>query len=298
MRYFSKLIIFLSLFSFLSLYSSPLPTVGIIVPLEHPAMIEIVNGIKETLADYPVKIIVQQAHGDLNLIKTIASQFRSQQVNIIIPIGTTTSQITLSQIKKIPVICTAAILDRPIANATGVTDEIDSTLLFDLFPDLEHVTIFYSPSDKVISELKNLRMYAEHKGKTFNFKMVSNLSELSFAAQNAPINTQAFFVLKDHLVVSGIPLLRNFAQQRQIPLIASDEASVFQSGATIALGVKEKDIGVQAGLLAKKILNGEHVQELNFEKVKEISLFINKDIYHLQNQIENIPQYSPIVMGN
>jgi putative ABC transport system substrate-binding protein len=298
MHYFSKFIIlFIFLFSPLFIYSESFPVVGIIVPLEHPAMIEIVNGIKEALADQPVNVIVQQAHGDLNLVKTIATQFRSQKVKAIIPIGTTTSKITLSQIKKIPVICAAAI-QMDASNATGVIDEVDSEILFDMFPHLEHITIFYSPSDKMIPELKKIKEYGEKNQKIFDFKMVSSLSELNFAAQHASKDTQAFLVLKDHLVVSGIPLIKKYAVQRQIPLIASDEASVFELGATIAFGVKEKNIGIQAGNLAKKILNGLSVEDLSFEVVEDASLFVNDDMYLLQKQINTLPHDFNIVRGS
>ncbi len=94
------------------------------------------------------------------------------------------------------------------------------------------------------------------------------------AIKNAPENTQSFIILKDHLIVSGINILKQEAFKRRIPIIASDEGSVI-SGATIAVGVQEKQIGVEAGLMAKKILQGTEPKDIPFGDMKDLTLFIN-----------------------
>ncbi len=80
--------------------------------------------------------------------------------------------------------------------------------------------------------------------------------------------------MKDHLIVSGINILKQEAFKRRIPIIASDEGSVI-SGATIAVGVQEKQIGVEAGLMAKKILQGIEPKDIPFGDMKDLTLFIN-----------------------
>lgn len=104
--------------------------------------------------------------------------------------------------------------------------------------------------------------------------MIQNLNDMPVAVKNAPENTQSFVILKDHLVVSRINILKQEAFKRRIPIIASDEGSVI-SGATIAVGVQEKQIGVEAGLMAKKILQGIEPKDIPFGDMQDLTLFIN-----------------------
>ncbi len=97
-----------------------------------------------------------------------------------------------------------------------------------------------------------LKLYTGKNNISLHTVMRQNLNDMPTAVKNAPENTQSFVILKDHLVVSGINILKQEAFKRRIPIIASYEGSVI-SGATIAVGVQEKQIGVEAGLMAKKL---------------------------------------------
>ena len=102
--------------------------------------------------------------------------------------------------------------------------------------------------------------------------MIQNFNDVPVAVKNALENTQSFIILKDHLIVSGINILKQEAFKRRIPIIASDEGSVI-SGATIAIGVQEKQIGVE--VMAKKILQGIEPKDIPFGDMKDLTLFIN-----------------------
>src|SRR3989338_6008023 len=74
--------------------SYPPVTVGILVPMEHRAMDEIVAGFKETLTQrYPGKItfLVKNAEGDINLQRSILQSFEQKSIDLYAPIGTQTT---------------------------------------------------------------------------------------------------------------------------------------------------------------------------------------------------------------
>lgn len=249
--------------------------VAVIVPLEHDSMHKIVSGIKESLKDIDVEILVKNAHADSNILLAIIKQIKDQDIDLIIPIGTTVSQTAISHIINKPIVCAAAIINgKNLPLVTGVNDEIKITDTISKLAFLENITLIYSSSEKVIPEVEMLKLYAKNNNISLYTAMIQNLNDMPIAVKNAPKNTQSFIILKDHLIVSGINILKQEAFVRRIPIIASDEGSVI-NGATIAVGVQEKQIGIEAGLMAKKILQGIAPQDIPFSDMKDFTLFIN-----------------------
>lgn len=279
--YYKKyLLAFLSVLFFTVAVYANHKNIGIIVPLEHEAMTQIVNGIKESLQDQNVKITVKNAYGDPNILLTIIKQM--QQQDILMPIGSSTSLMTISHIKNKPIVCVAAAINNknhPLV--TGVNDEISIIKLVDKLPSLYDITLLYSSSEKVAPAVKELKLYAEKNNIVLHKMMINNLTDLPLAVKNSPKNTQAFLILKDHLLASGINILKQEADNRSIPIIASDEGSVID-GATIAIGVQEKEIGVNSGLIAKDVLNGILPKNIPFKLMDSLMLFINSKSFSRQ----------------
>ncbi|MCC8370399.1 MAG: ABC transporter substrate-binding protein [Rickettsia endosymbiont of Stiretrus anchorago] len=271
LRVFSLLF---SLFFTLSIYATQ-KNVVVIVPLEHAAMTQIVAGIEESLKAIDAKIIVKNAHADPNILLAIIKQIKDQDIDVIIPIGTSGCQTVISHIPNKPIVCAAAKIDnKNLPLVTGVNDEIKITDIINKLSFLQNITLIYSSSEKVISEVEEMESYAKKNNISLNLKMVQNLNDLPVAVKNAPENTQCFVILKDHLIVSGINILKQEAFKRNIPIIASDEGSVI-SGATIAVGVQEKDIGFKAGNQAKQILESIAPKDIPFQNMDELTLFVN-----------------------
>ncbi|MFV9874316.1 MAG: ABC transporter substrate binding protein [Rickettsia conorii subsp. raoultii] len=249
--------------------------VAVIVPLEHAAMTEIISGIKESLKDIDAEIIVKNAHADSNILLAIIKQITDQDIDVIIPIGTTASQTVISYITNKPIVCAAAMINsKNLPLVTGVNDEIKITDTISKLPFLQNITLIYSSGEKVIPEVEMLKLYVGKNNISLHTVMIQNFNDMPVAVKNAPENTQSFIILKDHLIVSGINILKQEAFKRRIPIIASDEGSVI-SGATIAVAVQEKQIGVEAGLMAKKILQGIEPKDIPFGDMKDLTLFIN-----------------------
>lgn len=264
-------------------------TIGILMPMDHEAIREIVAGFKEKVTDQfgnDVVFKVQNSQHDMNLQRSILQQFLRQEVDIIVPIGTAATQLTVAMVKNTPIVSLAANFAEEareklgILNITGVIDEIGPEMpmafLKKFKPNLKKITLIYSNSEKVFPEVEGVVVYGKKIGVEIQKLMIQALPELYTISHLIDADSEAVFVLKDHLIVSGIQTIAKEAQKRRIPIMTSDEGSV-KEGATFALGVKEKVIGEMGGILAAKILAGQSLDKLPIERIGNLSIFYNSN---------------------
>lgn len=272
--------------------------IGVIVPLEHKAMDEIVAGFTETLRKnypYPFKYKVANAQGDLNLQRAIISQMKDEQYDLIVPIGTGTTQMSVATIHNQPIVSLAASFSeeerqqKKPCHIAVVHDEISTQQLIEfihlVYPGMKRIVLIHSASDKVFPEVKEAVTIGKQFGMEINPMMVPTLNELYSIAKAIPAETQGIFVLKDSLIVSGISTLENVAEKRHIPLITSDQGSV-QDGAGFALGVHERDIGVEGAKLAAAVLSGKPACSLPIVNMTHLTVFVNKE--SLAKQLQSL----------
>lgn len=259
--------------------------VVVIVPLEHEAMKQIVNGIEESIGKNNAEIVVKNAHGDPNIMLSIVKQIKDSNADIVMPIGTSTSHMAISHITNKPIICVAADLAHSKSDmVTGVNDEISITELLSKLQTLRKIAVIYSANEKIMPEVEELKIFTKIKKIDLSLSMIQSLADLPLVLKNLPTDIQAFFILKDHLVVSGINAIIQEAYLRNIPVIASDEGSV-KNGATIAFGVQEKEIGIKSGLMAKEILSGKNPNDIPYQTLHAMSLFINTQSFNQQQTL-------------
>jgi len=260
--------------------------IGIIVPLEHEAMNQIVLGIEESLKDTDAEIEVKNAHGDANIMASLIKQMRDDEdMQIIMPIGTSTSQMTMAHIKNKIIICVAAIIDNssnPLV--TGLNDEVPITASIAKLRALKKIAVIYSANEKITPEIEELKTYAKGHRISLHLSMIQNLTDLPSVVKSAPDDIDSFLILKDHLVVSGINIITKEALKRKIPVVASDEGSVI-NGASLAIGVAEKEIGAASGLMARDILNGKKPSEIPYKTLDKMVLFVNRIAFDKQKTL-------------
>lgn len=275
--------------------------VGILVPMNHAALEEIVQGFKSVLIQNygnNISFSVQNAQGEVKLERSILEFFKGQKVDLIVPIGTRSTQMALSLIKEIPIISLAASYresereKRDPLNITGILDEIGGAKKLDfiksILPNIKIVTLIYhSGNEKNFKEVEELEAYGKKIDIHIQAMSVQNLPELATVAHAISAESGAVLILKDHLIASGVRVLVPLLAARGIPLIASDEGSV-KEGAALALGVREKMIGREGAYLAMKVLEGQALATLPMQPLKELSIF-----YHTKENFEgNIPMGS------
>ena len=270
-------------------------TIGIVVPIELPAMKQIVNGYEDTLtkeSKTPVKFIVKNAQGDANIERSIMQQFNGNSVNIVAPIGTDAAQMAISMIRNKPIVGIAADHLKENAkkannlNVTGVNSQTPPSQRFQLIhavlPNLKKITLVYSTDSRIFAQVNEVIAVAKKDHIAVQKLMVSQLSDLYTLGHNIDADSQGIFILKDELVVSGINTLLQQAAEKKIPVISSDDGSVVK-GAAFALGVSEYQTGVSAAQITLKIMNGEKAADLPVDMMKHYYVFLNSASAQAQN---------------
>ncbi len=263
--------------------------VGVVVPMEHQALNDIVSGLKEELdlnPNQPVTLKVMNAQGDPNLQRAIIQQLMRDNCDVLVPIGTAASQMTASLAKNHKILCLATDFSvkstqlQTGPQTTCLNDELsphDSLgFLHDVFPHIKKITLIYSASEKVAKEIPHVVEAAAARKIDVQKLMVQTLPELYTIGQAVASDSQAIFILKDHLVVSGIQAIVQQAEKRGIPIMTSDEGSVIGGGA-FAIAVREAHIGKQGAQIVKMILNGTSPQSIAPQVMKgPFPLFVNR----------------------
>lgn len=290
----------------------PIKTIGIVVPISLPAMDQIVSGYEQELTlkyPGPIKFIVKNSQGNTAILSAILQSFLDQNVDLIAPIGTDATQMALhmDQVrgkKMIPIIAIAADLPPNVTQTkagqnteiTNVLDEISVPIqiqfIHAVLPSVKKITLIYSTDDRIFSDVKAAELAAKNNHIVIQKLMISNLSDLYTMKDHIASDTGAIFVLKDELVVSGMPTLAQVADKRHIPLIASDDGSVAQ-GAGFALGVREEDIGKLSADASAKILTGTPAHSIPSQVMTHYTVFINpQQIKTQQLDLNNLEKIS------
>jgi putative ABC transport system substrate-binding protein len=280
----------LSIFSFSALAVAPKPiTVGILVPVTVPAMKQIVNGFETELSKNsktPIHYLVKNAQGNVAIQRSILQEFNSSDVALVAPIGTDAAQMTIAMIRNKPIVGIAADHLKEQAkkannlNVTGVLSKVAPKdrmqFIHAAMPALKKLTIVYSADDRIFSQVKAFEKVAAQNHIQVQKLMVSQLSDLYTLSKNIAPDSQAIFILKDELVVSGLNTLLQQAKAKHIPVIASDDGSVSR-GAAFALGVSEYQTGVDAAKIATQILNGKKASDIPVHMMTNYYVFLNKN---------------------
>lgn len=262
--------------------------VGVILPMEHEALSQITRGIQKELEEQmgrSVTVKVKNAQGDPGLQKAFIEQLAREECDLLIPVGTATSQMALQTVPERKILCLAAdssLLEdkKKTLQATGLSDELSAaeslSFFHRAFPEVRKITLLYSASEKVAKEVPLACQAAQHLGIEVQKLMVQTMGELYIVSRSISPDSQAIFILKDHLIVSGIQTVVQQAQARQIPIMTSDEGSVL-GGASFAIGVPEASIGERGAVLAKAILEGTPPESIPPQKMgAPFPLFINR----------------------
>ncbi len=285
--------------------------VGILVPLQHRAMEEMVAGLRQelerTAGSGTVELDVQNAHSDPHIQRAILGRFAHGGAHVVVAIGTTAAQAAVRLLathgrgqRSIPVVALdVADSFAPKDSAVTGTREADASATFAfarrLFPQVNTITLVHSLDPKSHAQAQRLLQQAHVEKVNLQLVVVQQPTDLYTVGGLVNSKSQLVLILKDHLVASGIAPLVQLAQQRRIPLVTCDDGTV-RSGAAFALGVAERHIGMAGAHLVQRILAGQSAGELPMQALEKRVLFVNKvsaqkqgvDLQHLEQTARDL----------
>ena len=247
-------------------------TVGIIQQMQHEALDAATEGFQAALTEKlgdSVTIDPQNASGDSANCTTIANNFVSQGVDLIMANGTTALQAAASATQTIPILGTS-ITEYGVAlgidgfdgttgfNVSGTSDlaplDQQAEMLHTWFPGAKTVGLLYCSSEPNSQyQVDTVQGYLEDMGYTCTQYSFSDSNDLSAVATTACAESDVLYVPTDNTAANNAELIGNIALDAQTPIIAGEEGIC--SGCGVAtLTISYYDIGYKTGEMAYEIL--------------------------------------------
>jgi putative ABC transport system substrate-binding protein len=268
--------------------------IGISQFVEHPALDAAREGFIEGLveagfSEENIEFIEQNAQADFATAQSIAQQFKSNNLDLILAIATPNAQAAANVIKDTPVLFTAVTdpveagivesMEHPGGNLTGTTDmnpvaqQIE--LIKEFIPEITDLGVLYNPGEvNSVVQVDLVKEATAAMGIELHEGTVSNSSEVSLAASSLVGDVDAIYVPTDNIIVSALPSVLNITNQNNIPVFASENGQVRQ-GSIATLGIDYKLLGIQTGKMAARVLNGADTAEMAVESSDELKLYLN-----------------------
>ena len=248
-------------------------TVGICQLVQHEALDRATQGFQDALTEKlgdQVTFDLQNAQGDSQTCSTIANQFVSNSVDLIMANATPALQACANATSEIPVVATsitsfAAALDIELdancctgKNVTGTNDlaplEEQAQMIQDLFPDVQQVGILYCSAEvNSVYQATHIAECLDTMGighKDFSFSDSNDLQAVTTACAS---ECDVIYVPTDNVVSSNQNVIDGVTRPAGIPIICGEESQCTGCGLA-SLSIDFYDIGYAAGEQAYDIM--------------------------------------------
>ncbi|MBG9983552.1 ABC transporter substrate-binding protein [Aerococcaceae bacterium DSM 111022] len=271
--------------------------VAIVQLVSHPSLDDINEGIVEGLAEIGYEegnnltINQQNSEGDMNLLNTIANQVVSENPDIIFAITTPVAQAFQNATDEIPIMMAGVTdpvgaklvesIEAPGGNITGVSDamslDVQFELLQEILPEATKVGFMYSTNeDNSQLEVEAAAAAAEELGFETQIEGLSSALDMQMVGQNLASQVDVIFIGSDNTIASSFATLLDATDAANIPVITT-VATMIEQGALGGVAINQKQIGLQAGLLAKEIVDGSAASDIPVQFVENPETLINPD---------------------
>lgn len=266
-------------------------TVAIVQPMTHSSLDQIRDTIISELENSGrnIKIETGNANGDTSSLTTIISNFKADQVDMVIPIATSTAQSAKAvyEGERTPIVF-AAVSDPTAAgltgddckNITGVSNNIPADEIVKLVehfqPDYQKIGFLYTSSEtNSVSTITAAKEYCDENGISYEEATIANLSELQTAVESLiSKGVDALYTGNDNTIASAMSTYIDIAYQKGIPVYCGADSMVADGGfATV--GVDYVQLGKQVASMILQIADGTKPEELPYETLSEYAKYVN-----------------------
>lgn len=259
-------------------------TVGICQQLQHPALDEATAGFKRALTEKlgdKVTFDEQNASNDTATCATIANQFVSSNVDLIMANATSALQAASTATPTIPVLGTSItaydaalgidVVDGKTGiNVSGTSDlaplDQQAAMFAELLPDAKKVGIIYCSNEANSKYQVNvITKELEKAGVSVTEYSFADSNDIAQVVTKACEEVDAFYIPTDNTCASNAELIDGIASVAKKPIIAGEEG-ICKGCGIAALTISYDTIGYKTGLMAYEILvNGKNPAEMAIE---------------------------------
>jgi putative ABC transport system substrate-binding protein len=275
--------------------------VAVTTIVEHPALDAIRAGTREGLkragfGDENLRWQYQSAQGNTATASQIARQFVGSRPAVIVAIATPSAQSVVAATKAIPVVF-AGVTD-PVAaqllknwgpsgtNVTGVSDQLaleqQIELIQQIVPGAKRVGMVHNPGEANSAVVvRALQTLLPKSGMTLVEAAAPRTVDVGAAARSLIGRVDVLYSATDNNVSSAYESLVKVANDAKIPLVSGEMAAVAR-GAVASLGIDYHQLGLQAGAIVARILQGEAPGAIVPQTVQKLALHVNLSAAHKQ----------------
>lgn len=259
------------------------PDIAILKSSDLKAYSDAIEGFKATApggttyAEYDLR-------GDFERGKQLAQKIRASDSSLVVAVGLKAALAAKLEIVDVPILY-MMILD-PVkhhltaANMTGVLLDIQTDrqlkIMRAFLPSLRRIGILYDP-DKTTPKLKEAESYAAvHEFKLHGFA-VGNEKEVPQQLRTLLSESDALWLVPDSTVLTdeSIRFILESSVAKQVPVIGFSP-ELTRLGALLSLSIDYGEVGREAGLLAKRILNSDLPLPSKPVAVQRIKITVNQ----------------------
>ena len=273
-------------------------TVGILQLAPHVALDAATEGFKQALIDNlgadNVSFDYQNAAGDPNTCATIASNFVSKNVDLIMANATSALQAVANATTDIPILGTS-ITEYGVAldikdfngtvggNVSGTSDLAPLTeqadMILSLFPDAKKVGLLYCSAEANSEyQVKVIEEYLATKGVTCTRYPFSDTNDVSAVTEKAADESDVIYVPTDNTAATCANTIGSVVIRTKTPVIAGEEGICAGCGVA-TLSISYYDLGYKTGLMAADILTGaKNISEMPVQYVDTFTKKYNAEI--------------------
>lgn len=247
------------------------------------AYTEAVEGFKTT-APSGATYIEYDLRGDLERGRQLARKIRASDSALVVAVGLKAALAAKLEIVDVPVLY-MMILD-PLKhrlnadNMTGVLLEIPTDRQFKIMrtflPTLRRIGMMYDP-DKTAPKLKE----AESRASAYEFQLqgfpVENEKDVPQQLRALLSESEVLWLIPDSTVLTdeSIRFILESAVAKQVPVVGFS-SEFTRLGALLSMSIDYSEVGREAGVLARRILNGEQPSRLKPVSVQRIRITLNQ----------------------
>lgn len=263
--------------------------IGVLQVATHTALDAAREGFTETLNKWAadngktIDFDLQNAQGDSNNEKTMASNLVAGKCDLLLGIATSSARALSTATTKIPVLFTA-VTDPVIGNISGenvtgtsdmapIAKQID--LIGKIVPNLTKIGFLYCGGEE--NSQKQVQLAKERCAEiglaTQDFTVTAT-SDIQQVVESIGSDIRAVFIPTDNLLAANMRLACDILTPKGIPVIAGENGMCEDDEALATLSIDYKKLGVQTAEIAIRILNGEKASAISFEYYNQDATFV------------------------
>lgn len=247
--------------------------IGIVQLTEHPALDAATEGFKQAIIDElgedAVDFDFKSGQNDSNTCSTIANQFVSNKVDLIMANATPALQSAAAATADIPILGTS-VTEYGVAlsisdfngtvggNVSGTSDlaplDQQAAMITEWFPEAKTVGLLYCSSEANSKyQVDVVKAELEKAGLTAVPYSFADSNDISSVCTTAAANSDVLYVPTDNTVADNTGIIDSICQASKTPVIAGEEG-ICQGCGVATLSISYYDLGYTTGKMAVKIL--------------------------------------------